>query len=147
LDGEVFDAQETDPQLHEAFEIADKKAERAVGNVKRDSRFIVYFWDAKKRILRSDFGIEWKSPAELNPTIAYGNYGAPQLTENERIELTQMVDVHKIGKTEVVKGMTRDLYGVVMVSTSNSLDQDSVLYTFDGHDRSWKFISRETVEE
>jgi hypothetical protein len=147
LDGEVFDAQEVDPRLHEAFSTADKKAERAVGKVKRDARFIVHFWDAKKRILKSDFGIDWKSPAELNPTMSYGGYGAPLLTDVEFSELAKLVDVHKKVKTEVIKGMWRDLYGAVMVSTLSSNDGDRAIYSFAGHDRSSQFIRRDVVEE
>ena len=29
------------------------------------------YWDAKKRILKEDYGIEWFSPAECNPTAMY----------------------------------------------------------------------------
>jgi hypothetical protein len=147
LDGEVFDAQEVDPRLHEAFATADKKAERAVGNVKRDGKFIVHFWKAKKRILKSDFGIDWKSPAELNPTIAYGGYGAPLLTDVEIGELTKLVDAHKQVRPEIIKGMWRDLWGAVLVSTLSPSDGDNIIYSFAGHDRSWEFIRRDIVQE
>ena len=29
------------------------------------------FWSTKKRILKEKYGIDWKSPAEMNPTIEY----------------------------------------------------------------------------
>ena len=29
------------------------------------------YWEYKKEILKKDYGIEWKSPAELNPNIIF----------------------------------------------------------------------------
>lgn len=29
------------------------------------------FWAAKKRILKSQFGLEWQTPAELNPDVCF----------------------------------------------------------------------------
>lgn len=29
------------------------------------------YWGIKKEILKNDYNIEWKSPAELNPNIMY----------------------------------------------------------------------------
>jgi hypothetical protein len=81
LSGEKFDRHETDPKLRAAFAAADAAAERRVANVKRDERFALKFWSAKKQILRRQFGIDWKSPAELNPTLAYDSYGQPRLPQ------------------------------------------------------------------
>jgi hypothetical protein len=63
LNGEVFDSQESDPALKNKFALVDRKAERAVGNVPRGSKFILHFWEAKKRILKDQFGIQWKTPS------------------------------------------------------------------------------------
>ena len=41
--GEKFDPQESDPKLRAAFAAADAAAERRVGNVKRDGKFIFHF--------------------------------------------------------------------------------------------------------
>lgn len=30
-----------------------------------------YYWANKKRILKEKYGIDWKSPAELNPHICF----------------------------------------------------------------------------
>jgi len=54
-----------------------------MGSVERDSEFIFHFWKAKKRILRDQFGIQWKTPAELSPGVAYANYGQPKITSAE----------------------------------------------------------------
>lgn len=59
--GEKFDPQEIDPKLRPAFAAADAAAERRVGNVKRDDRFVFRFWSEKKKILRQKYGIDWKN--------------------------------------------------------------------------------------
>lgn len=33
--------------------------------------FCFAFWQAKKRVLRDDYGIEWHSPSELNPGVLF----------------------------------------------------------------------------
>src|SRR5713226_3578654 len=75
LAGEKFDPQESDLRLRNVFAAADREAERGVANVRRDERFIFHFWSIKKRILRRKYGIDWKTPAELNPSIVYDSYG------------------------------------------------------------------------
>src|SRR5437016_279959 len=81
--GEKFDSQESEPKFRAAFVAADAAAERRVANVKRDKKFALKFWAAKKQVLRRQFGIDWKSPAELNPTITYESYGQPRVTAAE----------------------------------------------------------------
>src|SRR2546423_15244296 len=61
--GEVFDAQETAPRLHDIFAKTDLLAERAVRDIPRDKRFIFRFWLVKKRILKREYNIDWKTPA------------------------------------------------------------------------------------
>lgn len=29
------------------------------------------YWETKQRILKEEYGIEWKTPAEMNPNVAY----------------------------------------------------------------------------
>ena len=81
--GEKFDPPENVPRLRDVFTVCDAEAERAVGNVPRDRRFIFRFWSAKKKVLRQKHGIDWKTPAELNPNIAYDSYGQPRITARE----------------------------------------------------------------
>jgi hypothetical protein len=90
LNGELFDPSESDPALASAFASADQKAERLVGNTKRDSQFITKFWSEKKRILKAEFGVTWRTPAEMNPQIRYANYGQPMLTDEERSALESL---------------------------------------------------------
>jgi hypothetical protein len=79
--------------------------------------------------------------------MSYGSYGAPLLTDVECSELAKLVDAHKKVRTEVIRGMWRDLYGAVMVSTLSSSDGDRAIYSFAGHDRSWQLIRRDVVKE
>lgn len=140
LEGEVFDPQESDPALRDTFARVDRKAERAVGNVTRDSRFITEFWRVKKRILRKKYGIEWKTPAELNPNIAYANYGQPQVTAAEDRALRSLVVARLSASSEVIVGIDRSFEGVVRVWTRDPQADQSRLYRFAGHDESWTFI-------
>ena len=63
---------EDDPAFKDRIAKADKEAEKAVKHVKKGQRGYCHaFWSAKYRILREKYGIEWKSPADLNPTTRY----------------------------------------------------------------------------
>jgi hypothetical protein len=147
LDGERFDPQEFDPASKEKFAIADRKAERAVGDVERDSKFIQRFWAAKKRVLRDQFGIEWKTPAELNPGIAYANYGQPKITDAESRALRALVAPRLSGATEEVLSIDRSFEGVASVWTRDDRFDQVRVYRFAGHDQLWKFIDVAEVEE
>jgi hypothetical protein len=49
---------------------ADAKAKAAAGP-DAGLGYCHAFWAAKKRILREEYGIDWKSPAEEYPTIFF----------------------------------------------------------------------------
>ena len=38
---------------------------------KRRIGFCHAYWEAKKKILKEDYGIDWMTPAELNPDNCY----------------------------------------------------------------------------
>lgn len=38
---------------------------------KRHMGFCFRYWSVKKEILRKKYGIEWHSPAEMNPTVRF----------------------------------------------------------------------------
>jgi hypothetical protein len=140
LNGEVFDPQESDPALKAKFALVDRKAERIVGNVPRDSKFILHFWEAKKRILKDQFGIQWKTPAELNPHITYDGYGQPKITAAEDRALRALVAPRLSSSSKEVRGVDRSFEGVAEVWTSDSQTRQIGLYTFAGHDDQWTFI-------
>lgn len=140
VNGEVFDPQESDPALKDRFALADRKAERVVGNVQRNAKFIVHFWEAKKRILKDQFGIQWKTPAELNPSIKYDGYGQPKITAAEDRALRALVAPRLSSSSEEVRSVDRSFEGVAEVWTSDHQTQQIGLYTFAGHDDQWTFI-------
>jgi hypothetical protein len=78
--------------------------------VKRDEKFIFHFWSAKKDILRRLCSIDWKTPAELNPQIAYASYGQPQITQREIREITPVVCKHT---SNPIVSVDRDYQGKV----------------------------------
>jgi hypothetical protein len=140
LNGEVFDPQESDPTLKDKFALVDRKAERVVGNVARDSKFIFHFWEAKRRILKAQFGIQWKTPAELNPRIKYDGYGQPKITAAEDRALRTLVAPRLSSGSEEVRSVDRSFEGVARVWTSDRQTKQIGLYTFAGHDDQWTFI-------
>jgi hypothetical protein len=140
LNGEVFDLQESDPALKAKFAWVDRKAERVVGNVPRDSKFILHFWEAKKRILKDHFGIQWKTPAELNPQMKYDGYGQAKITAAEDRALRALVAPRLSSSSEEVRDIDRTFEGVAEVWTSDSKTPQIGLYTFAGHDDQWTFI-------
>ena len=42
-----------------------------LGEQRRMLGYCHIYWAAKKRILKEKFGIDWKSPSELNPYIIF----------------------------------------------------------------------------
>jgi hypothetical protein len=139
LNGELFDPSESDPALASAFASADQKAERLVGNTKRDSQFITKFWSEKKRILKAEFGVTWRTPAEMNPQIRYANYGQPMLTDDERSALESLVSSRKQA-SESIHGMWRGFDGTAWVSTEDRQTDTGRIYRFTGHDTEWTFV-------
>jgi hypothetical protein len=68
---------EYDPELKPAFDEADWVASQALKELRQhrtppgqyrygDARF---YWAVKKRLLREKYGIEWRTPAEMNPKM------------------------------------------------------------------------------
>ena len=141
LAGEVFDEKESDPAYREIFAAADKTAERAVGNVPRNSDFVFTFWDEKKRILKTEYGIDWKTPAELNPHISYGRYGAPDITSTESDAAQALVRVHLVGESEEIVGEYRNFKGQLFVVTQEAESGIVRHYELEGHDEIWEFIN------
>ncbi len=67
---------EDDPKFRDKIAAAEKEAEAFVKKnckqVKKGQRgYCHLFWGAKQRILREKYGIEWKSPSDLNPETRY----------------------------------------------------------------------------
>ena len=141
LEAERFDPQEDDPAMASAFVTADLKAERAVGDVTRDADFIFRFWQVKKRILLKEFDIDWQSPADLNPNIAYGSYGQPQLTKTEYAAIVSLVLQMADGNNEQVVGAWRTFEGVAFVATRGGAHGDLRHYELRGCEQTWTIVA------
>jgi hypothetical protein len=146
LAGEQFDPQECDLRLRGMFATADAEAERAVANVPRDQQFIFRFWAAKKRVLKDKYRISWKTPAEINPTIAYDSYGQPRVTRHEIREITPVVQKQIHDPNEKIKTFERTFEGTVYVWTRvGKFELGRYLVQRKG-DR-WRFVRRDRVQE
>jgi len=149
LENERFDKQELDLNNKLAFEEADKYAERKVGNVNRDHRFIYEFWEHKKYYLNKKFNIVWSSPAELNPEICYESYGQPCLTEIEKEYLLKFITDIRVSQSEELskKYMYRDFKGYVHVATNEAVTDTVRSYMLIGADEKWTFLDVGIIEE
>jgi hypothetical protein len=135
-EGERFDPQEDDPKLRDAFAAVDAAAERRVGNVKRDDKFIFAFWAEKKAILRDKYHIDWKTPAELNPAIAYFSYGQRRITTQEASEITAVI---RQRTKRPITLIDRDPKGVVRVWCPGE-GNEAPVYIVEKHRNAWKIV-------
>ena len=58
------------PLPEELEETVDRQVKKEIG----EGGYLGYchsYWAVKKRILKEQYGIDWRSPAELNPHILY----------------------------------------------------------------------------
>jgi hypothetical protein len=64
---------EDDPAYAEILDEASNQAESALANHPMNGGigFIHVFWEKKKEILKQEYGLEWRTPAELNPDINF----------------------------------------------------------------------------
>jgi hypothetical protein len=139
VQGQHFDPQESDPKLAEVFAAADRKAERKVGNVKRDKHFIFKFWREKKKILKREYGIAWKTPAELSPTVAFDDYGQPLLTAAEK-ERVKAAVAPRMNQSEGLIQIWREYDGKISVTTKSSADNEVRIYHLTGQDGAWAIV-------
>jgi hypothetical protein len=66
---ELHDPIEDDPQVQPLLAAADALAQAEVPD--NGLGWCFHFWDAKQRILRKRYDIEWLSPREMNPRSNY----------------------------------------------------------------------------
>lgn len=71
--GLYYDPVEDDPRYAEVFRKIDAEVQEALANhPQRGSMgFVHLVWETKKRILLQKYGIDWKTPAELNPQVMF----------------------------------------------------------------------------
>jgi len=64
---------ESDPKFTKILEDVDLKIKQHPDAIEYGDRmgFCHVYWDLKKEILKNEYDINWKSPAELNPNICF----------------------------------------------------------------------------
>ena len=71
----TIDPQEKDPKLNKIIRAAEREARENLmemyGDLSGQAGFCHTLWDEQKRILKEKYGIEWKTPREMNPGILY----------------------------------------------------------------------------
>jgi hypothetical protein len=70
-EGPKHDPQEDDPKLKNIFKLAEAEVERELADQPRQLGFCHVYWEKKKQILKNKYGIEWKTPGEMNPGIIF----------------------------------------------------------------------------
>jgi len=69
--GMRHDPQEDDPKLKKIFAETEAEVDRNLANHPKGLGFCHTRWAEMKRILKEKYGIDWKSPAEMNPGICF----------------------------------------------------------------------------
>ncbi len=69
----MHDPIEETPEYQKIEKELEKLIEQRLGDRyhQRPFGFCHIYWDVKKEILKEEFGIDWKSPDELNPNIIF----------------------------------------------------------------------------
>jgi hypothetical protein len=67
----IRDPQEDDPRLREIFKQVDTEVEKVLSTYSKESSSIHIYWGTKQRILKEKYGIDWNTPAEMNPSIYF----------------------------------------------------------------------------
>ncbi len=63
------DPKESNPTFKQRIMEAEEKAMTKLALEPRSMGFCHMLWTTKKRILKEEYGIDWKTPAEMNPTV------------------------------------------------------------------------------
>ncbi len=69
----LHDPLEDDPQWQTAFEEVEEMLafELELSEVEDSPNFCHFVWNEKARLLREEFGLEWFSPAQMNPFVRF----------------------------------------------------------------------------
>lgn len=62
---------EKDPKIREIIKKAEEEAEEILKDKPKIEGFCYMLWSEQKRILKEKYGIDWKSPDEMNPDIIF----------------------------------------------------------------------------
>lgn len=70
MDDIIIDPVEQTPEYLAIERVLEMRIKAKIG----EGGYLGYcflYWDCKKRILKEEFGIDWKSPEELNPHVRF----------------------------------------------------------------------------
>ena len=70
-EGIKHDPIEDNPKYQERIKQAEEEAGHNTSYYKSRMGYCHLFWREKKRILKEKYGIDWKTPAELNPYVYF----------------------------------------------------------------------------
>lgn len=62
---------EDDPQFENIISAAERDVEAELADVPRLKGFCHIYWYTKKKILKERYGIDWKSPTEIDPKMRF----------------------------------------------------------------------------
>jgi hypothetical protein len=67
------DPVEDDPRYVEVFRTIDDEVKESLASDPRrgGEGFVNIYWEAKKRLLKQKYGIDWRSPGEMNPHVIF----------------------------------------------------------------------------
>lgn len=65
------DPQEDDPKLGPIIRQAEAEAEARLSDEPRGIGFCHLLWETQKDLLKTKYGIDWKTPAEMNPEVLF----------------------------------------------------------------------------
>lgn len=71
--GLYYDPIEEDPRYAEVFKKVDDEVKEALAKdpQKGSMGFVHRIWNSKNQILKHKYGIDWRTPAELNPHVMF----------------------------------------------------------------------------
>lgn len=58
-------------QWEEIFYDVERRLKERFANAPRQMGFCFKFWNAKRELLKEEYGIDWKSPAQMNPRVKF----------------------------------------------------------------------------
>jgi hypothetical protein len=67
----AYDPIEDEPKLKPVLEAAEKEALAQLADQRQVFGFCHLFWSTKKEILKEKYGLDWKTPAEMNPHTCF----------------------------------------------------------------------------
>ncbi|MDD2337170.1 MAG: BPTI/Kunitz-type proteinase inhibitor domain-containing protein [Geobacteraceae bacterium] len=71
--GLYYDPVEDDPRYAEVFKTIDDEVKKVLADYpQRGGRgSVTIYWETKKSLLKQKYGIDWRSPGELNPQVIF----------------------------------------------------------------------------